>query len=241
MFHGFGQDSSIFQTLSEAFTEHDFTVYSIDLFYHGNSVPNKNDFFITEERIVELIIAFKKQHQIEVFSVLGFSIGAKYALTIANNIDVDNLILLAPDGLLNQMKYKIITSRYGLRGVFRYIVKNPKLLYGILKMLKGLGLLSPSLYKFSRLQMGTVEERRMVYNTWVSLSKLKFNKSILKGKKCYVFAGKYDKVISVKKLQKVLSVNENSEMFIVNYGHSQVIYGVSKYLTEKSKLLDFLQ
>lgn len=92
MFHGYGQDASVFKHIEG---------YSIELFFHGNSIWNKGEEPLEKSEWKDIIDEFLNKNNITTFSVLGFSMGGKFALATLEAFPgrVKEIILLAPDGV----------------------------------------------------------------------------------------------------------------------------------------------
>ena len=73
-FHGFGQNCNAFLPLSDK--DLGFTIYSIDLPFHGNTRLNKNLDYLNKDVIVALIDRLIHLESLLTFSLIGFSIGA---------------------------------------------------------------------------------------------------------------------------------------------------------------------
>ena len=98
-FHGFGQSSGVFRPLERLLTSQ-FTIFAIDLFFHGHSEYNKNQ-LLTKPNWYRLMDAFLRAQGITRFSLMGFSLGGRFALTTVEAFAerIDQLFLMAPDGI----------------------------------------------------------------------------------------------------------------------------------------------
>ncbi len=127
-FHGMGQRSTCFAPLDRVLRD-EFTIYSFDLFYHGDSSCLSGDEYtdgevLTKARWQELIMTFLRQQGIDRFSVAGFSLGGRFALTTTELFAgrVDALWLFSPDGITISPWYWIAIHTQAGRWLFRYFL-----------------------------------------------------------------------------------------------------------------------
>jgi pimeloyl-ACP methyl ester carboxylesterase len=172
VFHGFGQDHSAFSSLVDSLKS-DYTCYAFDLFFHGQSIWANGDSPIKTEILNEFVASFIQKEKLDRFSIAAFSIGARFAFSIAIGFPdhIKSMYLIAPDGLRPNWWYWIATGTSASRMLFRKVV-NAERLFGILIDLAAhLGVNKKAL-RFARAQMATKEKRRKVYLTWVTFRHL---------------------------------------------------------------------
>jgi pimeloyl-ACP methyl ester carboxylesterase len=175
LFHGFGQDHQSFDWLTPELTSR-FTIYIFDLFFHGQSewrdeAPLEKSFW------AQLLNSFLQRHEIDRFSVAGFSLGARLALASFECCPArtDRLILLAPDGITLNFWYRIATGSSIMRGIFRSMIHKPGRFRAIAFALRELKLLDKRLLRFAESQMNTEARRERVYGSWVIFRRLRFD------------------------------------------------------------------
>ena len=119
-FHGFGQSGRVFQPLDETIG-HRFTVFAVDLFFHGNSQYTSRQ-LLTKTDWQRLIGAFLDGQGVDRFSLMGFSLGGRFALATAEAFasQLDQLILIAPDGVTRTSWYWAATTTRLGRWLFRH-------------------------------------------------------------------------------------------------------------------------
>lgn len=229
-FHGFGQDSSVFKAYAQMLGN-DYSLYSFDLFFHGNSVWPHGEAPLQKEAWKNIFQAFKAQEQIERFALIGFSIGAKVLLTtLAYFADtVTDITLVAPDGIKTNFWYKLATSSSFFRKCFRHLIAKPGLFFNSLELLGKFNLLDKNLIRFIKSQMKTTSLRQKVYNTWMVYRKLSFKKAsiatIINAHTIptTVFLGASDKVIRKKQLNNFLSQLKHYDLKIIPGNHVHVL------------------
>nr|WP_052695263.1 alpha/beta fold hydrolase [Hymenobacter sp. AT01-02] len=146
------------------------TVYAIDLFYHGRSRLAKADAPLTKSRLGELLGDFLRAQGIGQFSLLAFSMGAKFALTAVEAFpdQVEQVWLIAPDGLQRQFWYSLATYPPWMRGVLGRAVLRPQRLLRFLDSLHERRLVDGNLIRFAQWQLDSREKRLRVYRSWVA-------------------------------------------------------------------------
>ncbi|WP_448518390.1 alpha/beta fold hydrolase [Rhodoflexus sp.] len=212
-FHGFGQDSNFFAPLAQAFPQ--YTVYAIDLFFHGKShwpEPSQPlSFDLWRALFAELLAT----HQITRFDLMGFSMGGRIALVTYELFaaQIDCLWLLAPDGIKANAWYRIATRNRLLHGLFQYITaENANIFHYSVRVLEKRRLLHPMLAKLAQQQMRTPELRKRVYHTWMLYRHLEPNLTAVGDAvrqhqtQVHIATGAYDRVIRPKYMQKLTAL-----------------------------------
>jgi len=239
-FHGFGLDGSSFHPITSQLP--DYTVYSLDLFYHGKSYWNDNEKALTKSYWHQLLKAFLDKMSIDKFSILCFSLGGKFALATIECMpkNIEKVICMAPDGIQTNMWYSLATYPYIFRNLFKKMIVKPSLFYGLLNFLKRFGLVDKGISKFAASQMNSRKKRRRVYYAWVIFKHLTFDMEKLASIinqhdiKVIMILGHYDKIITKKGMAQLLDQLEDYELEIINSGHNDLIKNVSK----QNELLD---
>ncbi len=121
--------------------------------------------FDTGKRLLD---AFLQSHRIRRFSLIGFSLGGRFALACVEHVadQLDQLILIAPDGITLNGWYRLATtSRLG-RALFRYGFRHLSVLRWLGQVMVQIGVLNRSLLRFAELSLGAPEQRTMAYQNW---------------------------------------------------------------------------
>lgn len=228
-FHGFGQNHQAFDKIIEPHSQQ-FTHYTFDLFFHGNSVW-VGDAAIEKQHWRELIQLFLNQTGVGQFSIVGFSIGCRFAVTLAEQFQdrIHNLIMLAPDGIQFRFWYSFATYPYLCRKLFRHIVTKPAFWNRLLSFLEATRLIDRKLLRFAQRQMDTQLKREQVYYSWVNFRYLKSNGTALAlladAHKIAItlIAGTRDKVVPARLVQKLK--NQKPELYYhsLNANHNELI------------------
>jgi pimeloyl-ACP methyl ester carboxylesterase len=228
-FHGYGQDHDVYRELEELYGNK-YTIYSFDLFYHGQSFWHNKEQPVEKADWSYIMEQFFAVQKIERFSLVGYSMGSRFALaTFDVYADrVDQLILLAPDGIKRRFLYWLMTSFGFTRHLLRIVVTNPKPYLWLMETLLVLRLINKGVTKFSETQMKTRAARRRVYYSWIMFRKLfitprataeKIKKHEVTLK---IFMGEFDKVITISQVQPLLDVFPKS-LRIIPAGHTQLL------------------
>ncbi len=232
LFHGFGQHHRAFAELSEALGQH-YTLYAFDLFFHGNSQWNDGEIPLEKAMWKEIIEHFLNEPKIQKFSVLGFSLGGKFALATLELFpeQIEHIFLLAPDGIKTNFWYSLATYPIALRKFFKSMILNPGRLHAITYALRKLRVVDHGLLRFAESQMDTEEKRERVYNSWVVFRHLHFDMHKIAGLiqdhniQLTMIIGKHDKIITAQHMQRLLRHLRNYQFETLNTGHNGVIAG----------------
>lgn len=227
MFHGYGQDQSIF----ERYSNEEYTFYGLDLFFHGKSEWSKNEEPLEKAEWQNLISNFLSENNIVTFSVLGFSMGGKFAMATLEAFPdrVNEIILLAPDGIKTSYWYSLATYPIALRNVFRSMIGNHKRFLRIASTSKQLGLIDKGVLRFVETQMDSEEKRKRVYYSWVVFRHLKFDLNkiaeLINTNEItfQLFVGRHDKIITSKNMTRFVSKIRHAKFEIVEAGHNNLI------------------
>lgn len=239
LFHGFGQSALSFESLINVLSV-DYTVYSFDLFFHGNSTLNSKN-IISNEFWRNALIKFTQIENISNFDVLGYSMGAKFALLTYESFPtrVKQLYLIAPDGLYTSFWYDLATKNFVGRRLFKYIVSKPEFFFSMLSFMDKFNFIDKATLKFANLQMDTLEKRLLLYRVWTNFSALELpiNDICLQLRKHYspitLIIGKNDNVIKFKNIKSFISKVPHIDIQEFNCGHTSLFPKMLDFFTKK--------
>ncbi|MBX2962483.1 MAG: alpha/beta hydrolase [Cyclobacteriaceae bacterium] len=230
LFHGFGQNHQVFLPLAESLGN-SFTIYVFDLFFHGQSVWPHGDKPIEKDFYTALMKAFLKEHQINRFSIGGFSLGARFALVLTEAMSdrIDHLYLLAPDGIKSNPWYTLATYPLLLRKFFKSMIHKPDRFFSLAKTMTGLHLMDKKLVRFAESQMSTEEKRNRVYHAWVVFRHLNVDLKTLTSRinvheiSVTTVLGGHDNMIKIDHLQKFISQLAYPRLIMIKATHPALI------------------
>ena len=244
-FHGMGQDFLCFQKFAQTF-ENQYTTYLFDLPYHGKSggiigVNYIENEVITKEIWKEYSENFLQQNQIKTFSIIAFSMGGRFALATVEAFAerVEELILLAPDGITEDPKY-ILATRYGFtRKIFKSVIQNNEKYHPFVNALAHMGIFHRKVVKFAKMMVDTPQKQEQLYRAWVGFHQLSFNiKKLSKlinnqGITTKIFMGKYDKLLPINRVFPLTKRLKNIELLELEATHGKLIEKAIEYLKNK--------
>lgn len=236
-FHGFGQTGSIYHELAQELADR-YTVYAFDLFFHGSSTWPHGEQPLEKEFWKSLINQLLTENNIQTFSLLGFSMGGKFALATLEAFpkQTQELILIAPDGIKTSFWYSLATYPVAFRNLFKSMIQKPERFNAIIQVAHKLRLVDKGILRFVESQMNTEEKRNRVYFSWVVFRHLKFNMTEIAhlinthAIKLVMITGKYDKIITTKNMNRLLHKVKNNHSFTPETGHNGVIHASIKIL-----------
>lgn len=176
-FHGFGQTGSIFKAWAEKL-DAKYTIYAFDLFYHGESVRPFSK--LSKEEWGNWLNQFLVQENIKRFSILGYSLGGRFAISAAIICEkrINELILVAPDGIYLTPWFKLATTP-GIRMIFKYLMTHPDRMERLLTFNDRSRIVNQYVADFARKEMGDLENRKRVYISWNYFRTLGYSHPVL--------------------------------------------------------------
>jgi pimeloyl-ACP methyl ester carboxylesterase len=236
-FHGIGQDSSCFDPFAQKLAQ-THTIYSIDLPFHGKSRHTNWPAIITIPYWQSLLTDFTAQHQIDRFSVIGFSIGGRFALvtTEAFATRVDEVLLLAPDGVTDDPWFRLGTSTSVGRALLRFFLRNTGFILALGRGFVRLGLLNDALLRFVEATMQTPDQREQIYRSWTGFRKLGVSISHFAtviaehGIRVRLFLGLYDAVLPRQQTRPLETALPTCDVIVLPTGHTSLVRRVSTQL-----------
>jgi pimeloyl-ACP methyl ester carboxylesterase len=228
-FHGFGQDHRVFEPLSQTYFN-SVTLYSFDLFFHGSDIGLINH-PIEKEFWKSCIEQFMLEHGISQISLLGFSLGARMALSLLESMPhkIDQVHVLAPDGIHTDFWYSLATSSLPGRIVFKTLIQNPLAIFTLLDVIRKLGLIDDSIRYFAESQLATQDKRDQVYRSWTAFRHLKISKSFFRHtperqrSKLTIILARNDQVINNRQIERSIQKASNTTLVWLNCSHNRLI------------------
>jgi pimeloyl-ACP methyl ester carboxylesterase len=209
-FAGFGETHICYEQLAKHLPDNH-RLLVINHPAHGNSIiKNKADSFqLSKGEYQREMEAILSHFSIQEFGLMGYSLGGRLAMTLANQFPerVKKILLFAPDGLRKTPfhflgKLPKITSP-----IFNFIRKKPGSIIATGKFLNASGIIPDMVFKFSTMQLQTQEKRNQLYMTWFVLNNIfpnlkKLRKNVqTHGIQMDVFMGTKDPIIPLKHLK----------------------------------------
>ena len=236
-FHGMGQDFSCFQKLAQTF-DNQYTTYLFDLPFHGKSRLNETT--ITKEIWKEYIDKFLQENQIQKFSIISFSMGGRFALATieAFSQKIENIYLLAPDGITKNLFYAGATRFNFTRNIFIKMLENNHKFHGFADFLVRMGIVHESVLKFAKIMVDTPVKYEQLYKSWIGFRYLKFDiKKIAQlinnqGIIVKVFIGKHDKLLTINHVFPLTKRLKNAELIILEATHGRLVEKMTNYLAD---------
>lgn len=233
-FHGIGQDAACFAPFGERLTDSR-TIYSIELPFHGQNQNTDWPPAITNSDWEMLVARFLLANGIARFSVAGFSMGGRFALVTAQAFAarIDEVLLLAPDGITNDPWFALATGTQAGRWLLRLFLKNTRLFLALGRGLVQLGLLNASLLRFVQATMQTPAQRTQIYHSWTAFRSVgvpigTFARTMRQHDvRVRLFLGQFDAVLPrsyTKPLEKALP---NCEVTVLPTGHTSLVRRVA--------------
>lgn len=178
-FHGFADQARLFEPVADQLPG--CKVYGFSLPFHGQTQWSAQRF--EPEDLRELMEEVAQQEQQERFALIGFSMGGKVALKLAETLAerLDWLILLAPDGLKTHYLYDVVRFPKRVKHLVAKLLEHPRWFFALIGLCLRVGLLTPFLHDFMYNHLHTERRRARLFQTWDSLDAFVLRLPLLKG------------------------------------------------------------
>ena len=221
--HGYGESGISFSFL-ESYLGNQYTLYAIDLPFHGNTLWKEKEPMLASD----LAIIFKtiNPNPDKKFSMLAYSFGGRIAMYFFQDFfkQVEHIALVAPDGLHVNFWYWLSAHTSLGNKLFKACMQNPKIFFSLLNIADKTNLINKSIVKFVHCFLDDANERLLLYKRWTAMKTFNPNLSLIK-RLCTVnnatmriLSGRYDRIILSKHLS-VFSNTKNIKITTVDAGH----------------------
>src|SRR5690606_1492944 len=125
-FHGFGQHAAVFHQLAE-FLNANYTVVAFD--FPGQSAHLWREKHYPDTKLLwHFIQKISAEFGVDKVSLLGYSMGGRMAMCLTEYYPerVEQLVLLAPDGLQQNIWYRLATHTFCGRLIFHQVIRHPE-------------------------------------------------------------------------------------------------------------------
>ena len=206
VFHGFNNNAQDFESLGRIAGER-YTIIAINIFFHGNSTVENHliESGFSNDDLRQLFGDIFNVRPADKYTLMGYSLGGRICLRLFELFPtmIDEIVLLAPDGIRINPFYKFLTGTGIGRGIMRYAVHNPGLFESLAGFLRRTRIVSEKRYQFARSNFENEEKREQVYKVWMTLRNVRSERTSIKnllqktGVRLHLFFGKFDKIIPV--------------------------------------------
>jgi pimeloyl-ACP methyl ester carboxylesterase len=227
-FHGFGMDAGIFKTLLPSLGK-EYTIVAIDLPGHGQT--KWEDRYFDQKALMAVVQGIKNDFGAEKFALIGHSLGGRVALNIAGVQPswVDQLILLAPDGLEKNFWYHFATRNILGKALFKNILRRPGHWLKKLSFLESLKIVPTAQYKLASATLLHKETNERIAYVWPTMSLLvpllKIIRWNIKKHKIttHIFMGRHDPIFHYRQGEKFTRSLKYSQFHLLNTGHNLLL------------------
>ena len=223
--HGFGESAMHFLPLVKQLGSR-FTIVALDMPRHGQTEWKEERPFAPAD-LKALVTALLQQENKQQFSLLGYSMGGRLALSLLIEMapQIRRLILMAPDGIKNNPWHYFVTQTGVGNRLFKHVTYHPNFLFRLMKVARNLGGLNESVYKFAFHSRDTLDKRLKVYNVWTDMRRMQPSlrrcKELLKQYHIptLLIYGKYDRIIPAVLGPRLVDGSFAGEIVVVEKGH----------------------
>jgi pimeloyl-ACP methyl ester carboxylesterase len=241
-FHGYGMTGKQFDVLQH-FIASKYHIYGFDHFFHGESKLEN----WTEEQILKGIThdmvyayaeAWFQKFGGQRISLLAYSIGANFALLLLEHYAglIDEIILMAPDGLAGYKGFHFLQHKPLGKMLFRAATKSKWLAPSVLQLVKRLKIIDNSLYTIAYNEIDTAKKREDVYYTLNLIKHLQPDTTKIAALineykiNCILIFGKDDMLFPKEPAMPFIELLHNATVHHVPMGHWLVTTELDNYL-----------
>ncbi len=237
--HGFGESAAHFLPLVKHMGKR-FTLIALDMPRHGHTEWKEERAFAPADLKALVTILLEQEGQ-QQFSLLGYSMGGRLALSLLIEMAarLQHLVLLAPDGIKNNPWHYFVTQTAIGNRLFKHVTYHPQFLFRLMKLVRKLGGLNESVYKFAFHSMDTLEKRLKVYHVWTDMRRmipsLKYCKQLLAQYHIptLLIYGKYDRIIPPVLGARLVDGSFKGEILVLEKGHQLLSEDLGAVITSK--------
>lgn len=222
--HGFGDRAKLFLSLEPALKKN-YTVYAIDLPYHGQTQWQEDSF--SKRNMIDIFDLILKQEHKKRFELMGFSFGGRIILASLFELinQLNKIYLIAPDGIQTKGIFNAMLVPIWFRRLLEKWINKPDLMVKIIEKGHQIGLINKFNFNFIQQNIATAKRRERIFKTWVSLSDfsvdLKKVRNLLKKNSIPVelYFGKWDKIIPLEVGKELSDGIPNVRLNVIDEGH----------------------
>lgn len=167
--HGYGDSAALYRALEPSLGKR-YTIYSIDLPYHGRTRWAATRLFGVAD-IAGIVAAVCEAESVGRFALMGYSMGGRFAMCIAPDFAdrLDALFVIAASGIKIHPIFNALTVPAWIIRLLSFNIRYPTLLFAAMRMARWLRLLPKSVYRFNRKLLATERRRQRMHYTWLSI------------------------------------------------------------------------
>ena len=223
-FHGYGNEASLFRPL-EKYLSSVYTIYSIDLPYHGKS--SAENVTLLKKDLVQLVNTLCEEMNVTQASLAGYSMGGRLCISIVERIpqQVDKVLLIASDGLVFDPFYFFLTNTWVGRKLFSDVLTSPQKYIRFTDWLKQKKIIQSHHHSHALYYLQLDHNRSFLLKVWPGLRKIipslrKVRAAIHKHSiPVYIFMGTQDKLIPYKRAHSFKKDLKSVHLYFVEKGH----------------------
>ena len=171
--HGFGETASSFSFLEEHIGN-EYTMYAPDFPWHG-ATEWQADLPFQPVDLIDVLQQMIPNFSQQPLHLLGYSMGGRVALSLLELIplQIEQVVLLAPDGLRLNFWYWLATQTRAGNRLFRFTMRHSGWFASMVNLLRRIGWVNPSVARFVHLYIDDQKIRTNLYHIWTTMRRFK--------------------------------------------------------------------
>ncbi len=246
-FHGFGMHGRQFAPLEKSLGD-EYTILSFDVFFHGHSeLLDESDATILKgmpiSALIELIDLIKVQFNAVELSLIGYSMGASFCLSIyqQNPQIIKRMILISPAGLYKNTLQSFGSNTIIGKKITHYLTYKPKPILLAIETAHWLRLIDKQLHFTAKYETRNLQTRLVSFRSLHFYKTIKPDVALLyqqikeNNTPVLVITGKKDKLIKAKKVENFAVGLASCKVILVDDGHDIVNQKLNPIIEQHAK------
>ena len=218
-----------------------YTLYSVDVFLHGQSAWLSRGTVLSKEEWCGAVERLLEHEQISSFSVVGYSMGGRFALTLVECFSsrIHQVVLIAPDGIRFSFWHQFASATHLGNYLLRTLVLRPRLLFAAIRIAYVLRLVDRGFLRFARRQTDRRTKRYALYCRWTALRCIKpdLKKIVARCNQVpivvSIYVGIYDRIIKASSAFPLHNKLKESSLTHLPSNHIELIEATAKHLSNQ--------
>lgn len=223
--HGFEQTGAMFLPRKESLRKR-YTIYSFDFACHGTTQCNKHH-ALTKSAFIRMFDEFMRQQRFKKISLLGFSMGGRVMLSLIPDIaeKLEDVILIAPDGIEERFYYRSFMSGKTGQTIFREILRHPKWLIAAADAFSKTGLTKKYVAGYLKNYWADERKREKLFSVWLSMRTCRVNLGKIRAAsekhavRIFLLRGNHDRMIPAQRARHFREKVPQCKLKMIDGGH----------------------
>ncbi len=228
-FHGYGWNCYNFDFIMPLLVTR-YTVFSFDLFFHGESEWNEPS-EPTKEDLKNIFCGIMEAEKVVRFSLMGYSMGGRWSTTLLLLFPdkTESMFLIAADGLWRHPLFRNLTSLRPDNPLVRFIISRSTWLFVLMRWMRKAGWVDSVSYNFFFDKVNSKDKRSLLIQRWRNQKYMTVDPAEIVELihtfhiPVHLFYGLHDHLIPIKEAHRFEQLASREMVYEINEGHMLII------------------